>query len=84
MTTQPGKQTPAIHILPNISRSKSNQTKKFGQLIEYNVRKTFLEKSYKNVLEKLFPVPFLKNQYLWTNSLKLYTVCFYQGRIQLF
>ena len=46
MTSQPGKQTIAIHILPNISRSKGNQTMKFGQLIEYNMRNIFLEKSY--------------------------------------
>ena len=32
MTSQPGKQIIAIYILPNISRSKSNQTMKFGQL----------------------------------------------------
>ena len=36
MTSQPGLQTIAIHILSNISRSKGNQTMKFGQLIEYN------------------------------------------------
>ena len=33
-----------------------------------------------NVVEKLFPDPFLKNQnwtYLWINSLKFHTVCFY-------
>ena len=35
---------------------------KFGQLIEYNMRNIFLEKSYKNVVEKLFPDPLLKNQ----------------------
>ena len=29
-----------IHILPNISRSKGNQTMKFGQLIECYVRKS--------------------------------------------
>ena len=46
MTSQPGKQTIAIHILPNISRSKGNQTMKFGQLIECNMRNIFLEKSY--------------------------------------
>ena len=46
MTSQPGKQTIAIHILSNISRSKGNQTIKFGHLIEYNIRKNFLEKSY--------------------------------------
>ena len=35
MTLQPGKQTIAIHILPDISRSKGNQAMKLGQLIEY-------------------------------------------------
>ena len=29
-----------------ISRSKGNQEVKFGQLIEYNMRNIFLEKSY--------------------------------------
>ena len=38
MTSQPGKQTIALHILPNIVRIKSNQTMKLGQLIEYNKR----------------------------------------------
>ena len=46
MTSQPGKQTIAIHILPNISRSKDNQTMKFGQLVQCNMRNIFLEKSY--------------------------------------
>ena len=31
-------------IQPDISRSKDNQTKKLGHLIEYNLRNTFLEK----------------------------------------
>ena len=34
MTSQPAYQTIVIHILPNISRNKGNQTMKFGQLIE--------------------------------------------------
>ena len=34
------------HILPNISRSKGNQTMKFSQLIECNIINNFLEKSY--------------------------------------
>ena len=46
MKSKSGKQTIAIHILPNISRSKGNQTMKFGQLIEYTMRNIFLEKSY--------------------------------------
>ena len=46
MMSQPGKQTITIHKLPNISRGKGNQTIKFGQLIEQNMKNTFLEKSY--------------------------------------
>ena len=61
MASQPGKQTIVIHILPNISRSKVNQTMKFGMLAEYNMRNIVLEKSYTNVLEKLVPDPFLEN-----------------------
>ena len=34
MTSQPGKQTIAIHILSNISRSKGNQVMRFGQLVK--------------------------------------------------
>ena len=36
MTSQPGLQTIAIHILSNISQSKGNEATKFGQLIEYD------------------------------------------------
>ena len=43
MTSQPGPQTIAIHILPDISQSKGNQTIKFGQLIKYNKRNIFLQ-----------------------------------------
>ena len=46
MTSQPGQQTIVIHLLPNILRSKGNQTMKFVQLIEYNMRNSILEKSY--------------------------------------
>ena len=62
MTPQPGSQTIAIHILPNMSRSKDNQVLKFGQLIEYNMRNISVENHTQNVLEKLFPDPYLKNQ----------------------
>ena len=44
MTSQPALQTIAIHQLSNISQSKSNQTMKFGQLIECNKRNIFLQK----------------------------------------
>ena len=46
MMSQTGQQIITMHILPNISRSKGNQSIKFGQLTEYNMRKIFLEKSY--------------------------------------
>ena len=52
-------------MLPNISRSKGNQTMKFGQLIKYNMRNVFLKKSYTNMVEKLVPDSFMKNQ-TWT------------------
>ena len=34
------------HVLPNISRSKENQTMKNDQLIEYILRNIFVEISY--------------------------------------
>ena len=44
MALQPSKQTITIQILPNISQSKDNQTKKLGQLIEYINRNIFPQK----------------------------------------
>ena len=44
MTSQLGLQTITIHIFPNISQSKGNQTMKFGQLIEYKKTNIFLQK----------------------------------------
>ena len=41
MTSQPGLQTIAVHLLPNISQSKSNQKMKLDQSIEYNKRNIF-------------------------------------------
>ena len=46
MTSETGKQTTTMHILPSISKRKGNQTMKFAQLTEYNMRNIFLEKSY--------------------------------------
>ena len=54
----------------NISRSKENQTVKFGQLIEH-CETFFLKNHIQNVVKKLVPDLFLKNQ----NG--AYTVCFY-------
>ena len=44
MTSQPGWQAVAIHIFPNISRSKGNQMMKLGQLKEYIKWNVFLQK----------------------------------------
>ena len=49
-----------MHILPNISRNKGNQTMKFGQLIECNMRNIFLEKSYTKCGGETSPRPFSK------------------------
>ena len=64
MTSQPGKQTISIYILPNISTSKGNQTIKFCQLIECYIRNIFLKKHTQNVVcgRETIPRPFLKNQ----------------------
>ena len=69
MTSQPGKQTIAVHILPNGSRSTDIQIIKICQLVE-----------------KLFPDPFLKNQnwaYVLINNLKflqfIFVVCQVEG-----
>ena len=47
MTSQTGKQIITTHTVPDILRSKSNQENKFVQLIEYNTRNNFAEKSYR-------------------------------------
>ena len=64
MTSQPVKQTIAINISPNISRSKGNQAMKFGQLIEY-MRNIFLEKSFTKCGGETTPRPFLKKKQNW-------------------
>ena len=60
MTSQRGKQTIAIHILPYISRSKDNRIMNFGQLIEYNMRNVFLKTSYAKCGGETSPTPFSK------------------------
>ena len=68
MTSQPGQQTIAIYIFANISRSKGNQAMKFDQLIEYNMRNIFLEKSYTKCGRESIPRPFSKKP-KWSISL---------------
>ena len=44
MTSQTGQQIITMQVLPNIAKSKANQTIKFSHLIEQNMRQNFLEK----------------------------------------
>ena len=62
MTSQTGTQVITTHILLNISRSKNNQTIKFGQLTEHNMRNALLENWYKRCGGEASPRPFYKNQ----------------------
>ena len=62
MASQPEKLTMAIHILPNISRSKVKSDSKSGKLIE---KKIFVEKSYTKCGGETI------------SSLKFCTLCFY-------
>ena len=50
--------TIAIHLLPNISRSKGNQTMKLCQLRDYNMRNIFLENSDTKCGEETSSRPF--------------------------
>ena len=43
MTSQNGKQITTIYMLANIPRNEGNQTMKFSQLIEFNMRNMSLE-----------------------------------------
>ena len=49
----------AIHILPNISQSKDNQTMKFGESIEYNKKNIFFLNYAENEASRLVPDLFL-------------------------
>ena len=65
--------------MANISKSKGNQTIKFGQLIERNMRSMFLQKSYKKCGAGISPRPFSEK---WKLGISLdqkskITVCFY-------
>ena len=53
MASQLGKQTLAINILPNISKSKGNKTMKFGLFIKYNKKNSFLQKLCTNTFKYL-------------------------------
>ena len=58
MTSQPGLKTIVIHILPNILRSKDNQTMKLGQLIDYDMSIILIENWCTNYGGETSPRPF--------------------------
>ena len=62
--SQTGKKIVTIHILPNISRGKGNQTMIFGHLIEYNMRISFLEKPHTKCVVEASSRTFCKNSKL--------------------
>ena len=64
MTSQTGKQTIVIYVLPNIVRNKEN-----SQLREYNMKNIFLEKPYTKFGGETSPRPFFKKLKL---SISLY------------
>ena len=66
--SQPAQQTIVTHILPKISKSKGNQTMKFGQLIECNLRCIFLDESYTKCGGETSPRPF-SEKLIWRTSL---------------
>ena len=70
MTPQPGWQTITMHIFPNISRSKDHKTMKFGQLIEYNKGRIFLQKLCRKWGREISPRPLFifKNCLIWGKS----------------
>ena len=51
-----------MHILPNTSRGKDDRTMKFSQVIEYNMKNIFLEKSCTKFGGETSPRPFSKKQ----------------------
>ena len=53
MTTQPRLKTVTIHILLNISRSKSNQAIKLGQLVQGGLNKKEIQLNLCNIFSIL-------------------------------
>ena len=66
MTSQPGLQTITIDILSNNSQSKSNQTMKFGQLVEHNNRNIFLE-----TMQKMKQGDYLQTSFYFLKKLNM-------------
>ena len=66
--------------IKNISRSKGNQTIKFGQLIDHDMRNIFLEISYTKCGEEAGPRPFPEKLKFSISFIQfVYTVCQAKG-----
>ena len=63
--------------MPNISRSKNNQTMKHGKLIEYTMENIFLEKSYIRCGGETSYRPFSGKLKLGVSLDPFHTACFY-------
>ena len=74
-------------MLPNIARSKANQAMTLGQLIEYNIRNIFIEKSNANCGGETRPRPFsekLKLSISWDQYFQvLHSLFLFYGKLRL-
>ena len=84
MTSQTRQNLITIHTLPNISRRKGNQTMKIGQLQEYNMRNTFLEKSYTKCGGEASSIKNENWAYPGINSLKCYKVYLLYVQVEVY
>ena len=55
MAAQTGEQIIAIHVLPNIPKSKGSPAMNFGQLTKFNMRKIFFKTHAENEAGRLVP-----------------------------
>ena len=53
-----------MHILIDISGKKDNQALKFSQLIKYNIKNNFLERSYTKYGGETIPISFYEKSKL--------------------
>ena len=83
MTSQISQKTIRIHILPNLSRSNGIQTKKFGQLLKYNMRDIFLEKSYTKYGWKRSPRRFSKKKKIKIEHISVKFYSFFLLHVQV-
>ena len=65
--------------MTNISGSKSNQAMKLSQVIEYNLRNIFLQKSYTKCGAGTIPRPFLKQNQNFIHFVFVWQVEDYQN-----